>query len=201
MGPLTRSESNPNYFARPDGTPIYFVGSHHWSNLQDQGMTTPPAAFNYTSYINWMQSNRFNFMRMWNIAEQPYSAAFRSFWYNALLPYTRPGPGVAADGKLKFDINTLIKPISTGFERGHCSRAARCILELLYSLMDGVSKRKAARNPWKYHPSIRRTTLTVSTATPRTPEADLQSRRRASPPQHWNAASLRSQGHRHRGRS
>src|SRR5829696_9329888 len=107
MGPLTRSSSNPNYFARPDGTPVYLVGSHHWANFQNWGATFPPPAFNYTTYLDWMQSNKQNFMRLWAV-EQPYGGAWRSgAWYNDPMPYLRTGPGLAADGKPKFDVTKL----------------------------------------------------------------------------------------------
>ena len=53
--PLTRSVNNPNYFATPDGKPVYLTGSHHWNSLQDEGKTSPPAAFDYTGYVNWME--------------------------------------------------------------------------------------------------------------------------------------------------
>src|SRR3954454_19157165 len=105
MGPLTRSANNPNYFARPDGTPIYLTGSHQWSNLQDEGTTFPPAPFDYTGYLNWMQSNKYNFMRLWVAGEQPYSAPWRNDpWYFDPLPYVRTNGsfGNAADGKPKF---------------------------------------------------------------------------------------------------
>ena len=164
MGPLTRSESNPNYFARPDGKPIYFVGSHHWSNLQDQGMTTPPAAFNYTSYINWMQSNKFNFMRMWNIAEQPYSAAFSSGDFGTMLCFRirGPGPGVAADGKLKFDINTFNQAYFDRL-RAQVIAAGQRGIYVSIILFNGWSleTKGSPTNPWKYHRSMRRTTSTA----------------------------------------
>jgi hypothetical protein len=108
VGPLIRSSNNPNYFAKPDGTPVYLTGSHQWTNLQDGAATFPPAGIDYTAYVNWMQNNQFNFIRMWVSAEQPYSGlGGKAVWYNDPLPYTRPGPGVAADGKAKFNISSL----------------------------------------------------------------------------------------------
>ena len=154
--PLTRSASNPNYFARPDGTPIYFVGSHHWSDLQDQGMTFPPAAFDYTSYINWMQSNKFNFMRMWNIAEQPYSAAFAAVLGTLLcFRILDPVPALLPTANSSSISIRSIKPISTGFERKSLRPGSTVYTWTLYSLMDGVSMRKTGgTNPWTYHPSM-----------------------------------------------
>ena len=78
MGPLTRSASNPNYFARSDGTPVFLTGSHHWNNLQNSGKTSPPPAFDYLAYIKWMQNKKFNFMRMWAGAEHSYGIIVRA---------------------------------------------------------------------------------------------------------------------------
>src|SRR3954451_332209 len=108
--PLTRSARNPNYFADSDGNPVLLVGSHTWNNLQDEGTTFPPKPFDYTGYVNWMEDNEFNFMRLWNIMEQPYSAPWaQGAWYADPLPYERTSgsSGNAADGKPKFDLTKL----------------------------------------------------------------------------------------------
>src|SRR3954452_15814501 len=154
MGPLTRSTSNPNYFARPDGTPVVLVGSHHWSNLQDQGTTFPPPAFDFTGYVKWMEGNKFNFMRLWNIAEQPYSAAWTTNpWYTDPLPYARTGPGLAADNKPQFDINT--------FNQAYFDRLRARVIEAgqhgIYvdvMLFEGwsLAPKTGGTNPWTYHP-------------------------------------------------
>src|SRR3954452_24651479 len=152
--PLTRSASNPNYFALPDGTPVYLTGSHTWNELQNEGSTFPPASLDYTGYLNWMQSNNFNFMRLWNIAEQPYSAAWTtSPWYTDPLPYARTGPGLAADGKPKFDLNT--------FNQAYFDRLRDRVIEAgqhgIYvdvMLFEGWSldAKTGGTNPWTYHP-------------------------------------------------
>ena len=138
--PLTRSANNPNYFALPDGTPVYLTGSHTWNNLQNEGSTFPPASLDYTGYVNWMQSNKFNFMRLWNIAEQPYSAAWTtSPWYTDPLPYARTGPGLAAD-EIPSSISThSTKPISTGFARESSKLGSTVYTWTLCSLKDGAS--------------------------------------------------------------
>src|SRR4051794_5919211 len=152
--PLTRSASNPNYFALPDGTPVYLTGSHTWNDLQNEGSTFPPASLDYTGYLNWMQSNEFNFMRLWNIAEQPYSAAWTtSPWYTDPLPYARTGPGLAADNNPKFDINT--------FNQAYFDRLRARVIEAgqhgIYvdvMLFEGwsIGPVTNSTNPWTYHP-------------------------------------------------
>lgn len=56
---LSVCTANPRYFCA-GGKAIYLVGSHTWDNMQDIGVT-----FNYTDYVDWMQSLNHNFMRMW----------------------------------------------------------------------------------------------------------------------------------------
>jgi hypothetical protein len=154
MGPLTRSASNPNYFARPDGTPVYFVGSHQWSNLIDGGPTFPPAAFNYAAYIDWMQRNKFNFMRMW-AWEHPYGASwgFTHDWYFDPLPYARTGPGLAADGRPKFNLNSLNQAY---FDRLRARVIAARERGIYVSIMlyqgFSVDSKGVPTNPWPYHP-------------------------------------------------
>jgi Family of unknown function (DUF6298)/Putative collagen-binding domain of a collagenase len=154
MGPLTRSTSNPNYFARPDGTPVVLVGSHHWSNLQDQRTTFPPPAFDFTGYVKWMEGNKFNFMRLWNIAEQPYSGAWTtSPWYTDPLPYARTGPGLAADGKPKFDVTKLNQAYFDRM-RARVIEAGTHGIYVDVMLFEGWSleAKTGGTNPWKYHP-------------------------------------------------
>ena len=106
--PLTRSANNPNYFALPDGTPVYLTGSHTLEQPAKRRFDVSPcfARLHWLSQLDAKQ--QFNFMRLWNIAEQPYSAAWTtSPWYTDPLPYARTGPGLAADKKPKFDLNTF----------------------------------------------------------------------------------------------
>jgi hypothetical protein len=154
--PLTRSKSNSNYFADSTGKPVLLVGSHTWNSLQDEGTTFPPKPFDYTGYVNWMDKNDYNFMRLWNIAEQPYSAAWTtSPWYTDPLPYVRTNAsfGNAADGKPKFDVNT--------FNQAYFDRLRARIIEAgqhgIYvdvMLFEGWSlePKTGGTNPWTYHP-------------------------------------------------
>ena len=63
-GPLKVHPDNRRYFTDNSGRAIYLTGSHTWQNLVDfvaKGHT----AFNYTEYLDMMQKNGHNFMRMW----------------------------------------------------------------------------------------------------------------------------------------
>jgi hypothetical protein len=154
--PLTRSASNPNYFALPDGTPIYLTGSHNWSNLQDEGNTFPPASFDYTGYVNWMEDNNYNFMRLWNIAEQPYSAAWKAgAWYTDPMPFERTNGslGNAADGKPKFDLTKLNQDYFDRM-RERVIEAGQHGIYVDVMLFEGwsIESKGLSTNPWTYHP-------------------------------------------------
>jgi len=109
-GPLKVS-ANPLYFANASGTPIYLTGAHTWPNNKDgwgiPGGTCPPPQFNWTGYLNYVQSYRFSYIRLWTW-ELPTSLSEPD---NQLLnechlplPFLRSGPGFATDGQLKFDL-------------------------------------------------------------------------------------------------
>jgi hypothetical protein len=110
-GPLRANPSNPRYFTDGSGKAIYLTGSHTWANLMDRGQLNPPAvAFDYTVYINWMVQHNFNFMRLWT-AELPNAGPGPDYSEGnfVALPWRwrRTGPGLATDGKLKFDLTKL----------------------------------------------------------------------------------------------
>jgi hypothetical protein len=105
-GPLAVCASNPRYFCDPNRNVIYLAGDHAWANLVDRGTIQPPPAFDYKSYLYFMKSHGFNWMRLWtkelvnsseqqdNISPPPYK-------------WMRTGPGKANDGALKFDLSQL----------------------------------------------------------------------------------------------
>ena len=63
----------------------------------------PP--FDYNAYLDMMEKNHHNFMRMW-----AWEQARMAPWSSEVitvdpLPFARPGPGMAADNKPKFDLS------------------------------------------------------------------------------------------------
>lgn len=101
-GPLRVCTENPRYFCNPAGQAVYLTGSHNWNNLIDGGKSDPPPRFDYGKYLDSLVSHNHNFIRLW-AWELPASLDYRS----APLPWMRTGPGMAFDGKLRFDLNSF----------------------------------------------------------------------------------------------
>jgi hypothetical protein len=104
QGPLKVHPENPRYFSDGTGRAVYLTGSHTWENLQD--IYAPrEKKMSYEEYLEMMQKNGHNFMRMW-MFEQPKMASWTADTiFIDPLPFARTGPGVANDGKPKFDLN------------------------------------------------------------------------------------------------
>lgn len=103
-GPLRVSTVNPRYFADGSGKVIYLTGSHTWSDLVDGGDIDPPPVFDYTAYLDFLQTNNHNFFRLWRSETAKGGEASPNFWFTP-MPYQRTGPGNALDGKPKFNLN------------------------------------------------------------------------------------------------
>ncbi len=102
-GPLRVHSSNPRYFDDGSGKAIYLTGSHTWTNLVDDDTSYPPKAFDYGSYLDFMEEHNHNFMRMWTWEQSKYTYG-DGFQYSAPQPWSRTGPGNALDGRPKFDL-------------------------------------------------------------------------------------------------
>lgn len=102
---LRVSTENPRYFINQTGKAVYLTGSHVWLNLQDLSRYPP---FDNTAYLNMMAANGHNFIRLWTIDESNIILYPDGFRNNVTpIPFTRPGPGMAADGGLKVNLAQL----------------------------------------------------------------------------------------------
>jgi len=144
--------SNPRYFTHDGEHAVYLTGSHTWANLQDIGLKqTPP--FPYQEYLDFMQASNHNFMRLW-MFEQPE----RACWTEALmlfdpLPWARPGPGLAADGKHKFDLTAWNEAYFTRL-RQRVEQANQRGIYCAVMLFQGWSLSVTGKglDPWEVHP-------------------------------------------------
>lgn len=104
MGPLRLNPANPRYFTDDRGQVIYLTGSHTWANLQDIDYLDPPPAFDYLAYLDFLETHHHNFIRLWAWEQAKWAPWTTSDIWFVPLPYQRPGPGTALDGKPKFDV-------------------------------------------------------------------------------------------------
>ncbi len=161
-GPLRVHPTNPRYFADATGRPVYLTGSHVWQNLQDGNSIT----FNFSTYLDKLQSNNHNFIRL-RTAESPQAdvalmpaPGFTGTgpWYQRTtpLPYTRTGPGIAADGSPKFNLAQFDQ---TYFDRLRARVVAArdrgiYVSIMLFNFRDvwNANALTPGRNVWRYHP-------------------------------------------------
>ena len=100
-GPLRANPRNPRYFTDESGRAIYLTGSHTWNNLQDMGKSDPPPQFDFSAYLDLLGRLNHNFIRLWAwdmLCTWDARDVVRPF------PWARTGPGVALDGKPRFDL-------------------------------------------------------------------------------------------------
>jgi CubicO group peptidase (beta-lactamase class C family) len=107
QGPLRVLKDNPRYFTDDSGRAVYLTGSHTWSNLVDIGPKDPPPRFDFTAYLDWMQQLNHNFIRMWTWEPVTWNTKANrenKLHTSAPQPWARTGPGMALDGKPKFNL-------------------------------------------------------------------------------------------------
>jgi len=154
-GTLRVSPSNPRYFTDNSGRIIYLTGSHTWANFQDVGYSNPPPVFDYTAYLNYLQTNNHNFFRLWTW-EQSKGAPWAAdgIWFDP-LPYQRTGAWNVLDGQPKYDLAV--------FNQAYFDRMRERIIQagergiyVSIMLFDGYSVGTKdpgdPGNPWPGHP-------------------------------------------------
>lgn len=156
-GPLKIHQTNPRYFADSSGKIVYLTGSHTWDNFQDRGLSSPPRAFDYEGYLDFLRRHGHTFIRLW-IHENARSSPWKPHrdYFTWPLPYRRTGPGVALDGGLRFDLRSF-DPTFFKRLRSRVREAQERGLYVSIMLFDGWSiemKRPwgVANNPWPGHP-------------------------------------------------
>jgi hypothetical protein len=106
-GPLRVDPRNPRYFTDDSGKAIYFTAAHTWANLPDIGLTDPPAAFDYDHYLKFLADHNYNYIRLWRWETPKDIEADGIVRYSSPHPWKRTGPGLAWDGKPKFDLSAF----------------------------------------------------------------------------------------------
>ena len=156
-GPLFVNPDNPRYFT--DGIKIngkyrsiYLTGSHTWCNFMDCGHTNPPVTFDYDKYLDFLQTNNFNFFRLWRAENARGGEAGPDFWFDP-MPYERSSECCAFDGGNKFNLEQ--------FNQAYFDRMRERIVEagnrgiyVSIMLFDGwsVESKEGGHDPWVGHP-------------------------------------------------
>jgi hypothetical protein len=153
-GPLRVSLVNPRYFTDGTGRAIYLTGAHTWMNREDAGFSDPPPPFNWHAYLASLQLHHHNFTRLWHWEQAKWSAETpNDLWFDP-MPYQRPGPGTALDGKPKFDL-TRFNPAYFARLRERVVAAGQRGIYVSIMLFNGWSieeQTRRIRNPWPGHP-------------------------------------------------
>jgi hypothetical protein len=152
--PLRVSSVNPRYFTDTTGRAIYVTGAHTWGNFQDISLADPPKTFDWIKYLDFLRQHNHNFTELWRWEQVKWIAGFDSAFIYSPVPYLRTGPGIALDGKPKFDL--------TKFDQKYFDRMRQRVLDaqqrgiyVSIMLFDGWSIEKkgfAHGNPWPGHP-------------------------------------------------
>jgi hypothetical protein len=155
LGPLRLNPANPRYFMDPTGKAVYLAGSHVWHNLQDNGHRQPetndiPPVFNYQAYLDFLQLHNHNFFRLWRwelpkwVDGDPPGVKF-----SQPHPWMREGPGLANDGKLKFDLTRFnLDYFNRLRERVQSARHRGIYVSIM--LFEGWAVQLL--DVWRYHP-------------------------------------------------
>jgi hypothetical protein len=152
-GTLRTHHSNPRYFTDDTGRAIYLTGSHTWASVQEVGLQGAPP-FPFHEFLQFVSKSGHNFMRLW-MWEQPERASWteeRIVFHP--LPWARTGPGLAFDGKPKFDLDTW-DPEYFERLRQRCIAAGTRGIYVSVMLFQGWSLPKLPNNsgdPFPFHP-------------------------------------------------
>jgi hypothetical protein len=151
--PLRVSPSNPRYFADSSGNILYLTGSHTWENFMDLALNANDPPFDWTEYLNFLQSNNHNFFRLWTWENAKWATFTTAGVTLRPLPFDRPGPGIALDGEPKFDL--------TSFNQAYFDRLRQRVIDagqrgmyVSVMLFNGwsVESKGDVGNPWRGHP-------------------------------------------------
>jgi Family of unknown function (DUF6298) len=104
--------SNPRYFTDGSGRAIYLTGSHTWGSVIESHSREaigcrdrPLEPFDYDRYLDLLDRYGHNFIRLWTWELSSWSFQCNEATTVEPLPWLRTGPGLALDGRPKFDLS------------------------------------------------------------------------------------------------
>jgi hypothetical protein len=158
-GPLRVSATNRRYFADPSGRVVYLTGSEYWKTIQDNTPSNPPAPFDYSGFLDFLQRNNHNFTRlyMWEQAKWSVETSVANYFLPTLYERVVPaGPAdTALDGGPRFDL-TKLNPAYLARVRQRAIDAGSRGIYVSVMLFNGFSVDRKGEtdgsNPWLAHP-------------------------------------------------
>jgi hypothetical protein len=107
-GPLRHSK-NPNYFEDATGAPLILCGSHTWNTLQDWGTDGSVQTLDFDAFVGFLTAHGHNFTLLWctelpTFRGLPTTETAPPDFTASPFPWMRTGPGLATDGRSKFDL-------------------------------------------------------------------------------------------------
>jgi len=155
-GPLRMHPDNPRYFADGSGNPVWLTGSHTWGNLQDytyDKLPSPPP-MDFAAYLAFLRRHGHNFIRLWTWESAYNPGAQQGTIRYGPMPYERTGPGLALDGKPRFDLTRFHEPY---FRRLRTRVAAArdrgvYVAVMLFQGFSLEGKGNVGGDPWQGHP-------------------------------------------------
>ena len=154
-GPLRVHPANPRYFTDDGERAVYLTGSHTWDNLQDMGDTAPPPAFDFDAYLGFLTKHHHNFIRLWRWELVSWDTKANNEktakrLVTAPHPWIRTGPGLALDGRPKFDLQRF-DPAYFQRLRSRVTAARDRNIYVSVMLFEGWGLQHVAE-AWKAHP-------------------------------------------------
>jgi len=152
-GRLRVLRENPRYFTDDTGRAVYLTGAHTWPNLVDQGLTDPPRPFDFSAYLERLTAHGHNFIRLWTWESTVCDideGGRRMRYYAAQQPWVRSGPGLALDGKPRFDLGRF-NPDYFERLRQRVKAAANQGIYVSVMLFEGWAMQHAI-GAWEGHP-------------------------------------------------
>lgn len=152
QGPLRKNSVNPRFFTDASGEAIYLTGSHTWANLVEIKTSSTPD-FDYPTWLDFMVSHHHNFMRMWTWHHTDYAPWTDDHVSFDPIPHARTGPGLAIDGKPRFDLGKW-NPAYFDRLRKRVIMAGQRGIYVAVMLFEGWCLKWATPDcdPWLYHP-------------------------------------------------
>jgi hypothetical protein len=152
-GPLRVHPRNPRYFVDRLGHAVYLTGSHHWANLQDRGASDPPPSFDFGAYLDFLDGEHHNFIRLWAWEQAQWAPWTREPARFHPLPFARTGPGLARDGGPRFDLRVFDEAYFSRLrERVVAARERGIYVGVMLFEGWSIDSKGKHGNPWPGHP-------------------------------------------------